>query len=128
MFRKIFNSYDPPLSTYIPKKDLCSICKQYKESTAEERLKRKQTYDAHKKREKEALDIKKADITSLNSSQMTDTFDLQAILTLPFAGDSKIYYKRKLSMYNVTVYTSAGEGHCYVWDETYAKKGLALAL
>ena len=34
-------------------------------------------------------------------------FDLQAVLTTPFAGDAQIYYKRKLSVYNFTIYINS---------------------
>lgn len=34
------------------------------------------------------------------------TFDLQAVLTLPYAGDCQIYYKRKLSLFNLTIFNS----------------------
>lgn len=37
--------------------------------------------------------------------------------------DAQIYYKRKLSVYNFTVYDSRDEGFCYVWDECNGLKG-----
>ena len=42
------------------------------------------------------------------------TFDLQQVLTAPkpFAGNS--YYKRKLNVYNLTIYElRTGAGYCY---------------
>ncbi|KAJ8949691.1 hypothetical protein NQ314_008154 [Rhamnusium bicolor] len=54
------------------------------------------------------------------------TFDLQAILSVPFAGDNQIFYKLKLHVYNLTIFDGSNpEGHCYVWDETHGKKGSA---
>lgn len=51
-------------------------------------------------------------------------FDLQKVLFVPRAEISVLYYKRKLSIYNFTVYDLAtGEAHCYVWDETTANRG-----
>jgi hypothetical protein len=41
----------------------------------------------------------------------TATFDLQAVLTTPCSLASQVYYKKKLSSYNVTVYSlSDGKG------------------
>lgn len=51
------------------------------------------------------------------------SFDLQAVLTLPFAGDCQIYYKRKLSLYNFNIFDSMKQGTCFLWDETNGKKG-----
>lgn len=50
------------------------------------------------------------------------TFDLQAMLTLPYAGDCQIYYKRQLSLFNFTIFNSTKEGHGFLWDETNGKK------
>ncbi len=51
------------------------------------------------------------------------TFDLQAVLTSPFAGDCLIYYSRKLSVLNFTIFDSKENGICYLWPEIEGKKG-----
>ena len=59
------------------------------------------------------------DRAKADDSYHSVTFDLQAVLTTPFAGDAHIYYKRKLSVCNFTIYdNSSANGHCYLWDET----------
>lgn len=56
----------------------------------------------------------------------TISFDLQAILSLPFAGDNQLYYRRKLNVYNFTIFDSfKNDGYCYFWDECNGKKGSA---
>ena len=40
------------------------------------------------------------DRAKADDSYHSVTFDLQAVLTSPFAGDAHIYCKRKLSVYN----------------------------
>lgn len=51
-------------------------------------------------------------------------FDLQAIVHLPFAGDNQLYFKRKLNVYNCTVFDSFNtDGYCLVWDECSGRKG-----
>lgn len=41
------------------------------------------------------------------------TFDLQAVLTVPYAGDGKIHYSRKLSILNFTIFDSKNKGTCF---------------
>lgn len=51
-------------------------------------------------------------------------FDFQKVLILPFADVSTFYYKRNWNMYNFSVFcTTTGQGYCYTWLETEAKKG-----
>lgn len=72
------------------------------------------------------MTIKNADklLAKSDNTVMSITFDLQAVLTTPFAGDAQIYYLRKLSAYNFTIYESASHrGHCYIWDETEGGRG-----
>ena len=64
------------------------------------------------------------DIPKADDSYHSVTFDLQAVLMTPFARDAHIYYKRKLSVYNFTIYNnSSANGHCYLWDETEWGRG-----
>ena len=64
------------------------------------------------------------DRAKADDSYHSVTFDLLAVLTTPSAGDAQIYYKRKLSVYNFTIYdNSSTNGHCYLWDETERGRG-----
>lgn len=50
--------------------------------------------------------------------------DLQKVMSLPQSRESILYYKRKLSVYNFTIYDmGTHDGVCNVWDETTAKRG-----
>ena len=52
------------------------------------------------------------------------SFDLQAVLPIPHAGDAEIYYMRKLNAYNFTIYeTASRNGYCFIWDETEGNRG-----
>ena len=87
----------------------------------------RESWEEHKKaREKEAMAEKAVDKDRAKADDIyhSVTFDLQAVLTTPFAGDARIYYKRKLSLYNFTIYdNSSANGHCYLWDETEGGRG-----
>lgn len=51
-------------------------------------------------------------------------FDLQAVLECPKGQVSSIFYKRKLAVYNLTVFDLISkEGTCNIWDETEGNRG-----
>ena len=52
------------------------------------------------------------------------TLDLQAVLPTPCGMVSQLYYTRKLSVYNFTIY-SLGDGNasCFIWVETQGRTG-----
>ena len=59
------------------------------------------------------------DRAKADESYRAVTFDLQAVLTTPFAGDAQIYYKGKLSVCHFTIYDhSSANGQYYLWDDT----------
>ncbi len=122
VFRNIFKHYEPPLAIFQPKKDQCSICNEAERTNTRETNKK---YIEHIQRKESIAVMKKQDKAdaSKNPSLIYATFDLQAILTLPFSGECQIYYKRKLSMYNFTIFDSRGVGTCYTWDENNGRKG-----
>lgn len=121
VFRSVFKSYDPPLTTFVPKKDQCTKCNQYR--AAEDKSKFGVEYETHARRKTEAMEMKKKDMCTKEKNEITATFDLQAVLMVPFAGDCQIYYRRKLSVYNFTILDSNLDGFCYVWDEINGMKG-----
>lgn len=121
VYRSIFKSFKPPLSTYKPKKDQCSVCNQYNESDKKDEL--KERYQKHKKHEADSLKMNSEDMNAHQPEHKVFTFDLEAILPLPYAGDAQIYYKRKLSSFNITIFDDNKNGICFIWDETHGKKG-----
>ena len=47
------------------------------------------------------------DRAKADDSYHSATFDSQAVLTTPFAGDEHIYYKRMFLVYNFTIYDNS---------------------
>jgi len=125
VYRRIFVT-EFNLRFFVPKKDQCSVCNAYYGATGDDKESLKPNWEQHKIRENESMSAKESDkaVAKLNDSIRSITFDLQAVLPLPFAGDNKIFYLRKLAVYNFTIYeTSTNNGFCYLWDETEGKRG-----
>ncbi|KAJ8049014.1 hypothetical protein HOLleu_01555 [Holothuria leucospilota] len=125
MYRHIFVT-EFNLRCFIPKKDQCTTCNKFQNADDQEKEHQRKDYEAHKEREKESMEEKEADKRRVkeDDSFHSVTFDLQALLSTPYAGDSQIYYRRKLSVYNFTVYANdSGKGQCYLWDETEGGRG-----
>ena len=78
---------------------LCMIIFEYKECA-------KRGWEEHKRRENEAMTVNAADKQRSVDDRnfVAITFDLQAVLYTPHAKEGPIYYKRKLAVYNFTVY------------------------
>ena len=59
-----------------------------------------------------------------DGSFIAATFDLQSVLQHPCSEASPMYHKRKLVVYNLTVYEYTSlNGHCYVWNEVNGNRG-----
>lgn len=122
VFNRIIKEHDPPLAFYQPKKDQCTLCNNNMKSTPGANPE----YDEHRKRKDDIKETKSQDKQAALAnphSMRYVTFDLQAILTLPYCEDSQLYYSRKLSVYNFTIHDSTNTGICNVWDEMNGSKG-----
>ena len=63
-------------------------------------------------------------INSTNSELAVCCFDLEEVLISPHSFESCLYYKRRLSTFNFTVYDlGTRDGHCFVWNEAMASRG-----
>ena len=117
--------HDLNLAVYQPKKDMCGICQTFQsekcpdDETAEK-------YKVHLE-EKELVRKIKEDSKSLATREVYHTaaiFDLQQVLYLPMSNHADIFYRRRLSVYNFTLYNLKNkQGLCQVWNETIAKRG-----
>lgn len=60
--------------------------------------------------------------TKSDPSILCASFDQQKVLTTPRSEISVMYYRRKISYFNFTIFNlSTKEGECSVSDETLAK-------
>jgi hypothetical protein len=112
---------------HVPKKDKCISCEKFK-NTPEE-LKNEEVRKQHQVHE----DEKNATYVEHIADQMarkTDptvlccSFDLEAVLNTPHGESVLLFYSRKYTVYNFTVYESVTrKGFCYIWGEADGKRG-----
>lgn len=79
VYRNVFNSLDPPLAFHQPRKDICTICRKYTESTEGEKLNQEDTWKQHIEQKELAFLCKKNDIATSNTEKNSNfcSFDLQ---------------------------------------------------
>lgn len=125
-YRRIFgNEYN--LAFFHPKKDQCITCVKYQQAAPEAKIGLEGEYKEHLRRKDQAQEAKAADKERAknDNSFMSVSFDLQSVLQIPSSEVSLMYYKRKLTMYNLTIYEAAAPNRafCFCWTEVNGKKG-----
>lgn len=124
-YRDIFyNGYN--IGFFKPKKDQCPTCDIYTRASAEEKESLLQDYTLHIASKFVVRELKSQHklLAQESNSVVLASYDLQKVLSTPMSEVSLFYYKRKLSVYNFTIFdVGKKEGFCYVWDETIGKKG-----
>ena len=120
IYRRIFNTRFN-LAFHKPRKDSCLTFDKYKEKQIDEA-----TYQTHFARRERAQAEKENDKKEAksNPTKHACTFDLEQVLSTPNNSTSTIFYKRKLSVYNLSVYSlGTSNGSCMIWNETEGKRG-----
>ena len=109
-----------------PKKDQCEFCTTYTNSNAKEKEELQTKFDVHIRNKERAQAAKQQEKLRATDDRhcVAAIFDLEQVLECPSLEVSVMFYKRKLSVYNLTVYELGnGTGHCYMWHEGQAKRG-----
>ncbi|CAG9827386.1 unnamed protein product [Diabrotica balteata] len=98
-YRAVFKAKN--LSFHRPKKDLCSLCKTYHESSKEKKVEMQTTYDEHTKSKNAIREYKSLCKISAESDPEKTVclcFDLQQVIHLPISNENAIFYKRRLAI------------------------------
>ena len=126
VYRRVFCE-EFNLSFHTPRKDCCGKCQRFQDADDNEKSNLKENYDEHQLRKELARAEKNSDkekAKAKNSIWYAVTMDLQSVLSTPCGNVSALYYARKLSVYNFTIYNQAtGDGYCMVWDESQGRRG-----
>ena len=114
-YRFIFNT-EYNLFFHKLKKGQCDDCAAYQILPDKEKLEFKDAHDIHIKNKNFARELMVSEKENAKNNQAicTASFDLQKVLMTPRSEVSVMYYKRKLSIYNFTIYNLA--------TNTYGKK------
>lgn len=124
-YRDIFNT-EFNIDFHKPKKDLCPRCDIFRKAGEIEKLNLSCDQSLHLATKTVVRTLKDIDKkrSEESTSVVTVCYDLQKILATPQSEVSLFYYKRKLAVYNFTLFeVGTREGHCYLWDETIGKTG-----
>lgn len=125
MYRKIFTS-EFNIAFHIPKKDACRQCETFQNLPEHEKALQITEYMARKSRKEQSREHKNKDKDTAQTtpSLKAITFDLEQVLTTPWSNVSSLYYSRKLSTYNLTVYElDTRDAHCFMWHEGEGGRG-----
>ncbi|MBP1527197.1 MAG: hypothetical protein H9Q66_04675 [Spiroplasma ixodetis] len=122
-YRSIFNS-EFNLTFFKPKKDQCDLCERFKNS--EKSTEMVAILEEHELSKIAARNAKEdAKIRAREENNFcAAVFDLQQVLQTPHAEISQLYYRRKYSSYNLSVYDfKYRNGFCYMWTENDGQRG-----
>lgn len=123
-YRNIINKY-LNIGFHKPKKDVCEQCHIY-ENNNQITQTDKEKHEEHLREKEKARKMKMEDKDSAlqNNEILTAAFDLQKCLNVPHGNVSTFYYKRKLSLYNFTVFNlGSRKGYCFSWHQQTARRG-----
>ena len=123
-YLNVFNRKN--LSIHRLKKDQCSLCVNYHQRSEEVKRKLQEKFDTHvgEKEKVRGLKNKSKKKATENASILCTTFDLQQVTYLPMSLESSIFYKRRLTNYNLTLYNISNKDcNCFLWDERQSKVG-----
>lgn len=124
-FRSIFN-YHFNIGFNQPKKDLCQRCTSFRLMSTEDQEPLQELYNLHEKNKNAVKDIQIKEIEDGRKSKdcIIAVFDMQKVLQLPHTQIGPSYYKRKIKLYNFTVFDMIDhQGFCWLWNETTSDKG-----
>ena len=116
MYRSIFNTKFN-IEFQKPKKDLCDTCYQFCiiENANVEQI---QKYNKHIASKNETKIERDKDRKLKSPTKTIVCIDLQNVLSLPKSNVGDFFYKRKLSCYNLTGYSSLNKkAYCVLWHE-----------
>ncbi|XP_055956008.1 uncharacterized protein LOC130012334 [Patella vulgata] len=114
MYRHIYN-YEYNIEFLKPKKDRCDKCEEFR-NNADASDEEKEKFEEHLRMKTETK--VERDNDRVNKERAIICFDLENVLSLPRANISSFFYRRKLSVYNLTAHCSLDKnGYCAIWSE-----------
>ena len=124
LYRKVLK--EMKIKFHHPKKDTCPLCETYRRGNPQQKEEIVEAYKSHiaeKEKVRELKSIAK-DRASVDPTFVSAVFDLEQVIYLPKSPQSQIFYKRRLSNFNFTVYELASrDGWCFLSHEGETRRG-----
>lgn len=122
----MFQTNEPIISQ--TKEGPVQSCMTYKKGDPETKAKLEITYKKHEEEKNEVRSIKKDYKEKVEKGEesklLLAAFDLQQVITLPKSNESAVFYKRRITVFNFTVYNIVSRDcTCFTWSETVSKRG-----
>lgn len=124
-YKRVFKGKN--LSFHRPKKDQCSLCLTYYNGTEEVKSKLQEKFQKH---QFDKLTFRNTRKNCLNEAKENPsvvqcvTFDLQQVIQLPITNENAVFYKRRLSTFNLTIYDlGTRDCCCFTWYEAVSRRG-----
>ena len=118
-YRYVFNtSFN--INFHVPKTDRCEKCESIKLKKSEHIPITEEEQQSHNQHLAEKVAMRKEkeiDKSYKNDNRLLVVFDLENVINLPQAEIGSFFYKRKLTLYNLTAMTSSKQGYCAIWTE-----------
>ena len=112
------------ISIHHPKKDQCSLSGTYLKGHENTKKHLQERFDNHISEKTKVRQLKRDCKKDARISILCANFDLQQVIYLPRSQDSNVFYKRRLSNFNLTFYNIANtDCQCYLWHEGQSKRG-----
>lgn len=123
-YRNVFNT-EFNICFHKPRKDQCDTCFKFQNYNESEKSLHQEEHNIHIERKNLARQIKNdlKEEAKLGNCHLLE-FDLEAVRCCPKSGSKAIFYKRRLAVYNLTIYNvSTLRAINYMWHESIAKRG-----
>lgn len=118
--------HEKNLSFHHSKKDQCSLCNTFRTSDKATKERLLDKYNSHVKEKNKIQEIKKRCKEESSGSKLvaSPVFDLEQVFSFPMSLESLVFYKRRLTAFNLTIYELASKDcYCNFWDETVSRRG-----
>lgn len=123
-YRNIFQT-EFNLAFHKPRKDQCDKCFKFMNFDEIQKSIYQDEQTNHLERKDLARQIKNSlkEYAKIGKCHLLE-FDLEAVRPCPKTGKKAVFYKRRLAVYNLTVYTvDSKKANNYMWHEGIAKRG-----
>ena len=125
-YRDVLHEDFPNIAFHKPKKDPCNYCVCFQNMTKEEKPLHENEYLKHHQKEETVRNLKlqHKQLSKCDPTVAAVTFDLEPVLLSPKLNASSLFYRRKLTTYNLTIYRlDNGKVLFHMWHEGQAGRG-----